>query len=43
MIRGYDLGIAHAQVSHSFEHTPAEWNAHLFGTSRTKGPAPAKL
>jgi uncharacterized RDD family membrane protein YckC len=43
MIRGYDLGIAHAQVSHSYEHTPAEWNARLFGTSPAEGPAPAKL
>jgi hypothetical protein len=33
MIRGYDLGIAHAQVSHSFERTPADWNSHLLGTS----------
>jgi uncharacterized RDD family membrane protein YckC len=43
MIRGYDIGIAHAQVSHAFEHTPAEWNARLFGASPAEGSAPAKL
>lgn len=31
VIRGYSLGIAHAQVSYYYEHTPAEWNARLFG------------
>lgn len=29
MIRGYSLGIAHAQVSHYYQHTPVEWNARL--------------
>ena len=43
MIRGYDLGIAHAQVSHPYERTPAEWNARLFGTSPAEGPTPTKL
>ncbi len=43
MIRGYDLGIAHAQVSHPFERTPAEWNAHLFGTSPAESSTPPKL
>ncbi len=33
VIRGYNLGIAHAQVSYFYEHTPVEWNARLFGTS----------
>jgi uncharacterized RDD family membrane protein YckC len=43
MIRGYYLGIAHAQVSHTYEHTPSEWNARLFGTSPVETPAPTKL
>jgi uncharacterized RDD family membrane protein YckC len=32
VIRGYSLGIASAQVSYHYQHTPAEWNARLFGT-----------
>jgi len=43
MIRGYDLGIAHAQVSHPFERTPADWNAHLLGTSAPDSSTPTKL
>jgi uncharacterized RDD family membrane protein YckC len=43
MIRGYDLGIAHAQVAKSFEHTPADWNTRLFGTSPSGDTAPSKL
>ena len=43
MIRGYDLGIAHAQVSNTFERTPADWNTRLFGTSPAEGTSPAKL
>jgi uncharacterized RDD family membrane protein YckC len=35
LIRGYSLGIAHAQVSYYYQHTPAEWNARLFGTRAT--------
>jgi uncharacterized RDD family membrane protein YckC len=31
--RGYDLGIAHAQFSHPFERTPADWKARLSGSS----------
>lgn len=42
LIRGYDLGIAHAQTTHFFEHTPAAWNARLFGTPPTMAE-PAKL
>lgn len=42
IIRGYDLGIAHAQVSHPYEHTPAEWNTRLFGSLSPAGPGPAK-
>jgi uncharacterized RDD family membrane protein YckC len=42
IIRGYDIGIAHAQVSHPYEHTPAEWNARLVGSS-AEVPPPAKL
>jgi uncharacterized RDD family membrane protein YckC len=42
MIRGYDLGIAHAHVSHSFEHTPSDWRARLFGTSPTDNSTPTK-
>ena len=38
MLRGYDIGIAHAQVSHAYEHTPAGWNARLFGTSPVGRP-----
>jgi uncharacterized RDD family membrane protein YckC len=40
--RGYDLGIAHGQVSHSFAHTPAEWNVRLFGSSPAVGD-PARM
>jgi uncharacterized RDD family membrane protein YckC len=36
MIRGYDLGIAHAHVSNAFEHAPADWIAHLSGESSTE-------
>lgn len=43
MIRGYDIGIAHAQVSHPFERTPADWKAHLLGISPAEGSAPTKL
>jgi uncharacterized RDD family membrane protein YckC len=31
--RGYDLGIANAHFSYSFEHSPAEWNRVLATTS----------
>ena len=31
MIRGYDLGIAHARVSRFYQHTPEEWNSRLVG------------
>jgi len=43
MIRGYDLGIAHAQVSRSFEHTPSDWKSRLYGTPPEQGAAPTKL
>jgi uncharacterized RDD family membrane protein YckC len=43
IIRGYNLGIAHAQVSYFYQHTPAEWNARLFGTSSAPEPLPSKL
>lgn len=42
MIRGYDLGIASAQVSHPFEHTPAQWNTRLFDGPPTGSPSPPK-
>jgi uncharacterized RDD family membrane protein YckC len=42
LIRGYDIGIAHAQAAHPFEHTPAAWNARLFGTPPMMAN-PAKL
>ena len=42
VIRGYSIGIAHAQISYFYEHTPAEWNARLFGTSPTE-QSPSKL
>ncbi|HEY0701194.1 MAG TPA: RDD family protein [Candidatus Acidoferrales bacterium] len=29
--RGYDLGIANSQVSHTFAHTPEEWKARFTG------------
>jgi uncharacterized RDD family membrane protein YckC len=32
IIRGYNLGFGHAQVSYFYQHTPAEWNVRLFGT-----------
>jgi uncharacterized RDD family membrane protein YckC len=31
--RGYDLGIARAHKSQSFEHTPDEWNQLFFGSA----------
>jgi uncharacterized RDD family membrane protein YckC len=31
VIRGYNIGIAHAQISYFYEHAPAEWNTRLFG------------
>ena len=43
VIRGYNIGIIHSQVSYFYEHTPSEWNARLFGTSPTETPAPSKL
>ena len=47
LIRGYDLGLAHAEVTHSYEHTPAAWNDRLFGPQPTvvpsQSPAPATL
>lgn len=43
MIRGYDLGIAHAQVSRSFEDSPANWDTRLFKTAMSGSTAPAKL
>jgi hypothetical protein len=39
VIRGYSLGIAHAQVAYHYQHTPAEWNARLFGAEE---PPPSK-
>jgi uncharacterized RDD family membrane protein YckC len=39
VIRGYSLGIAHAQVSYYYQHTPAEWNARLFVAEQ---PPPSK-
>ncbi len=41
--RGYDLGIAHTQVSHAYEHTPAEWSSRLSGTSPIGGRDPARM
>lgn len=35
LIRGYDLGIAHAQVSRRFAHTIAQWNELLGKPSAT--------
>lgn len=43
IIRGYDLGIAHAQVSRSFEHTPTEWKSRLFGSYSEESSTPSKL
>jgi uncharacterized RDD family membrane protein YckC len=43
VIRGYNIGITHAQVSYYYEHTPSEWNTRLFGTSPIEEPAPSKL
>lgn len=31
MTRGYDIAIAHAQISQSYEHSPAEWRDLLSG------------
>jgi uncharacterized RDD family membrane protein YckC len=43
VIRGYNLGIASAQISYFYQHTPAEWSARLFGTSVAAQPPPGKL
>ena len=42
-IRGYDLGIAHAQVARSFQHTPAEWNDRVSGASPAQPSASNNL
>jgi hypothetical protein len=42
LIRGYNLGIAHALVSHYFEHTPSDWRARLFGTWPAESSTPTK-
>jgi uncharacterized RDD family membrane protein YckC len=42
MIRGYDLGIAHARITHNFEHTPSAWKGRLFGTSPPEIPTATK-
>jgi hypothetical protein len=34
VIRGYDLGIAHAEVSQSYEDSPANWQAKLHASSQ---------
>jgi hypothetical protein len=31
VVRGYDLGFAHAERSWRFAHTPSEWRELLFG------------
>lgn len=33
IVRGYDLGIAHAQVTRGYEHSPTEWSNVLVGNS----------
>jgi hypothetical protein len=33
VVRGYDLGIAHFSLSHSVQHTPAEWKSRLNGSA----------
>jgi RDD family len=33
LIRGFDLGIAHAQITYPFERTPDQWSSRLFGTT----------
>jgi uncharacterized RDD family membrane protein YckC len=42
IIRGYNLGIAHAQISYYYERTPSEWSTRLSGTS-PGGEPPTKL
>jgi hypothetical protein len=32
IIRGYDLGIAHAELTHRFEDTPTKWKTKLRGS-----------
>jgi hypothetical protein len=43
VIRGYNLGIAHAEVSYFYQHTPVEWNARLFAASPVPDSSPSKL
>jgi hypothetical protein len=43
LIRGYDLGLAHAQVTHSYEHTPTAWNARFLDAPPATTVVPSKL
>jgi hypothetical protein len=40
IIRGYDLGIAHARVTHPFEDTPANWKTKARGRLTEDSPPP---
>jgi uncharacterized RDD family membrane protein YckC len=42
-LRGYDLGIARAQVARTFAHTPAEWSERVSGTKPGQTNARTKL
>lgn len=41
IIRGYDLGIAHGQVSKTFEDSPENWNSKLHPDKRVVAPKSA--
>lgn len=41
IIRGYDLGIAHGQVSQTFEDSPGNWNLKLHPDQPVVSPKPA--
>jgi uncharacterized RDD family membrane protein YckC len=40
IVRGYDLGIAHAEITHRFDDTPANWKTKLRGGLTKESSAP---
>lgn len=40
IVRGYDLGIAHAELTCHFDDTPANWKTKLCGSLTKESPAP---
>jgi uncharacterized RDD family membrane protein YckC len=42
IVRGYDLGIAHAEITHHFDDTPANWKTKLCGGLTKESSAPER-